>query len=69
MTECEYDYAGKYTVRQLLKAENDIFGTLDFLSDVKGSYVEEDRVAMIENNMFNVKINEDAKALLEAAAK
>ena len=66
MTEYEDDYAGKYTGRQLLKAENDVFETLDFFIDVKGSYAEEDRVAMIENNMFNVKINEDAKALLEA---
>lgn len=67
MTEYEDDYAGKYTGRQLLKAENDVFETLDFFIDVKGSYEEKDRIAMIENGMFHVKINEDAVTLLEAA--
>ena len=66
MTEYEDDYAGKYTTRQLLKGENDVLETLDFFIDVKGSYSAEDRVKMLDNNMFDSSVCTAGKALLEA---
>lgn len=65
MSEASPDDAGLYTKRDLLQAEKDLLVTMDFLIGI-GSYTEEDRNTILDNNMVDGSIAEECIADMEA---
>lgn len=55
MTKEEPDKEGKYTKRQVLKAENDLNYTMDFFIS-QGKYTDDDRNKILDNNLVDNSI-------------
>ena len=60
------DSEGKYTSRELLKAENDFLDPLDFFIS-EGKYTEEDRNNILDKRLVDNSVANAAKALLDEA--
>lgn len=65
MTDTEPDALGKYTSRQLLRAEKDLLHTLDFFIEQQ-KYTEADRVKILDNRMVDSSIAVEAEKEFKA---
>jgi len=65
MTETEPDRLGKYTSRNLLRAENDLLETLDFFIE-QGIYTEDQRNFILDNHMVDPSIATESEQMLKS---